>query len=72
MKKKVRRIEEYRDISAEVWMFFKKYFPDGASLSEVAEDIHKLETKYKSDLRQYCFMRKLLKVYFDELNELKG
>lgn len=72
MKRKVRRIEEYRDISAEVWTFFKKYFPDGANLSEAAEDIHKLDTKYKPDLRQYCFMQKLLKVYFDELNELKG
>ena len=72
MKRKVHKIEEYRDISSDVWAVFKKYFPDGSSTDTFAAEVGVLEEKYKMDVRQYCFMRKLLKVYFDELNELKG
>lgn len=72
MKRKVHKIEEYRDISSDVWAIFKKYFPAGSSTDTFAAEVGVLEEKYKKDVRQYCFMRKLLKVYFDELNELKG
>lgn len=52
-------------------MVFKKYFPDDADTTTFTEDVDKLERKYKPELREYCFMRALLKVYFDELRELK-
>ena len=70
MKRTIHKIEEYRDISNDVWRFFKKYFPMDADLDGIADDIHLLDQKYKPDVRQYCFMQRLLKVYFDELNEL--
>ncbi len=72
MKRKIHPITEYQGISADVWAVFKKYFPSGADLSSFTDDVHALDEKYKNDVRQYCFMQKLLKVYFDELNELKG
>lgn len=52
-------------------MVFKKYFPDDADTTTFTEDVDKLERKYGPELREYCFMRALLKVYFDELRELK-
>lgn len=72
MKRKIHPITEYQGISADVWAIFKKYFPVGADTDSFADDVHALDRKYKADVRQYCFMQKLLKVYFDELNELKG
>lgn len=72
MRKKIRKIEDYREISADVWMIFKKYFPDDADMADFGEDIHKLDEKYKPDLRKYCFMSQLIRVYVDELKELKG
>ena len=38
----------------------------------VRKDVDALDKKYKGDVRQYCFFQALLKVYFNELNELKG
>lgn len=71
MKKPIHTIDEYQAISADVWQIFKKYFPDNTdNCDEVAADIHKLDTKYKKDVRQYCFMQKLLRVYYEELDEL--
>lgn len=72
MKRKVHKIAEYQGISADVWMIFKKYFPADANLDEFTKDIDVLDKKYKSDVRQYCFFQALMKVYFNELNELKG
>ena len=72
MKRKIHKIDEYKTISADVWLLFKKYFPPDADLNEFADDVHKLDEKYRADVRQYCFMQQLLKVYFNELNELKG
>ena len=71
MNRKIHTIDEYQAISADVWRVFKRYFPTGADMSTFADDVHSLDTKYKSDVRQYCFMQKLLKVYFDELRELE-
>lgn len=65
-------IDEYRQIESDVWMFFKKYFDDDADLMELEKDIHLLDTKYEKNLRQYCFMQKLMKIHFDELVELKN
>lgn len=70
MRRKIHKIEEYKNISADVWMIFKRFFPDGSDLTDLPDEIHKLDQKYKPDVRQYCFMQRLLKVYFDELNEL--
>lgn len=72
MERKIHTISEYQGISADVWTIFKKYFPVGADTSSFTDDVDALDRKYKADVRQYCFMQKLLKVYFDELNELKG
>lgn len=52
-------------------MFFKKYLPTDADTMTVAQDIHDLDEKYKNT-DGYEFMQKLLKVYFDELNKIKG
>ena len=60
--------KNYREISNDVWQLFKKYLPENADTSKFAEDVHELDVKYKSD----PFMQKLLKVYFDELNRIKG
>lgn len=65
-------IDEYRAVESDVWNVFKKYFEDDADLMEWADDVHALDTKYKKNLRQYCFMKALLKVHFDELVELKN
>lgn len=72
MKRTIHTIEEYQAISADVWRVFKKYFPADVNTETFADEVHELDQKYKKDVRQYCFMQKLLKVYFDELNELKG
>ena len=72
MQKPVHTLDEYKNISADVWLIFKKYFPNGADLTGFADDVHALDEKHKKDVRQYCFMKALLKTYFNELNELKG
>ena len=72
MQRQIHTLDEYKTISADVWTIFKKYFPDGSDTTSFPDDIHVLDEKYKSNPRTYEFMRKLLKVYFDELNELKG
>ena len=72
MQRQIHTLDEYKTISADVWMVFKKYFPEGSDTTSFADDIHALDEKYKANPRTYEFMRKLMKVYFDELNELKG
>ena len=64
-------VSKYAEISGFVWDFFKRYLPTDADLTTVAEDIHALDVKYKGT-ESYEFMQKLLKVYFDELNRIKG
>ena len=64
--------KNYKEISNDVWKLFNKYLPEDADTSSFVKDVHTLDEKYKKDERQYRFMQKLLKVYFDELNELKG
>lgn len=64
-------IELYRGISSDVWKVFKKYVPEGADILDFPKDVHALDNKYK-DQAGYRFMQKLLKVYFDELNKIKG
>ena len=65
------RVSKYSEISTNIWVLFKKYLPADADLTTFADDVHALDQKYK-DQDGYKFMQKLLKVYFDELNELKG
>lgn len=65
------RVSEYREISGDVWILFKKYLPEGVNLDEFAQDVHELNNKYEG-AAEYKFMQKLLKVYFDELNRVKG
>ena len=69
--KGVPTVSKYREISGFVWNFFKKYLPKDADLTTLTDDIHELDQKYK-DTDEYEFMQKLLKVYFDELNRIKG
>ena len=66
-----RSVSKYSEISRDVWVLFKKYLPIGADLTPFADDVHDLDTKYKGT-DGYQFMQKLLKVYFDELNRMKG
>lgn len=65
------RVSKYRAISTDIWDLFKKYLPISADLTTFVEDVHALDQKYKGQ-DGYLFMQKLLKVYFDELKELKG
>ena len=65
-------IEVYKDISADVWVIFKKFLPNGVDLDEFAQDVHELNNKYEANRDEFRFMNKLLKVYFDELNRVKG
>lgn len=66
-----RTVSKYSEISRDVWVLFKKYLPIDADLTPFADDVHDLDTKYKGT-DGYQFMQKLLKVYFDELNRMKG
>lgn len=64
-------IKDYTIISSDVWTIFKKYLPSDADLGSFADDVHQLTEKY-GDTEYREFMQKLLKVYFDELNRIKG
>ena len=62
----------YQEISADVWRVFKKYLPEGSNLGTFVDDVHELNNKYEANMDEFRFMNKLLKVYFDELNRVKG
>ena len=62
----------YQEISADVWKVFKKYLPEKADLDTFVDDVHELNNKYEPNMVEFRFMNKLLKVYFDELNRVKG
>ena len=64
-------IKQIQGVSADVWSFCKKYYPEEADTSTSAEDIHALDEKYKGT-EVYKFMQDLLKVYFQKLVEVKG
>ena len=72
MKGKTYEISDIQAISADVWKVFKKYFPADADTDSFADDVHALDEKYKDKPGMYEFMQKLLKVYFQELNTMKG
>lgn len=64
-------IESYKTISNEVWKVFRSTFPEGSDLTKFTDEVALLDKKYK-DVEGYRFMQKLLKVYFEELVEVKG
>ena len=64
-------ISVYQEVSADVWKLFRKYHEPDADLNGFTADVDVLDRKYKDD-ELYGFMQKLFKVYFDELNKLKG
>lgn len=64
-------LNEYRTISADVWMIFKRYFDDDSDTDTFAQEVHILDAKYKQNPRTYEFFQKLMRVYFQELHELK-
>ena len=64
-------LKKYHEITTDIWKIFKKYYPEDANLDEFADDVHQLTEKY-GDTEYREFMQKLLKVYFDELNRIKG
>lgn len=66
-----RSVSKYSVISSDVWNIFKKYLPINADLTTFSEDVHEINQKYANE-DEYQFMQKLLKVYFDELNRVKG
>lgn len=71
-KRKMISVTTYHEITTNVWKVFKKYQDPDANLDEFPADVHTLDQKYKSDPTAYEFMQRLLKVYFDELNRIKG
>lgn len=72
MKRQIHGISEYQGISSDVWTVFKKYFPADVNTDDFTNDVHALDEKYKDNPRMYEFMKKLMRVYFQELTELKG
>lgn len=64
-------LKKYHEITTDIWKIFKKYYPEKSDLDTFVADVHELDQKYK-DTDGYTFMQKLLKVYFDELNRIKG
>lgn len=67
-----RSVSKYSEISRDVWVLFKKYLPISADLTKFVDDVHELNNKYEANMDEFRFMNKLLKVYFDELNRVKG
>lgn len=67
-----RSVSKYSEISRDVWVLFKKYLPISADLSTFIEDVHELNNKYEDNMDEFQFMNRLLKVYFDELRDIKG
>ena len=70
-KKTMTDLKEYHEITTDVWKVFKKYQAADADLNEFAPDVSKLDEKYR-DKAGYKFMQDLLKVYFRELNVIRG
>lgn len=64
-------LSEYQQISSDAWVIFKKYFPDDADTSTFADDVHIYDGKYNKNPRTYEFAQKLMRVFSQELNELK-
>lgn len=64
-------LKKYHEITTDIWKIFKRYYPEKSDLDTFVDDVHELDQKYK-DTDGYTFMQKLLKVYFDELNRIKG
>lgn len=64
-------IEEYRNMSNDVWQIFKKYFPADANNDTFPDDVSAVGKKYYDNPRTYEFVIKLLRVYTQELNEIK-
>ena len=71
MARQIHTIDEYQQISADVWKVFKRYFPKDVNTDTFADDVHALDVKYKKNPRTYEFFQKLMRVYFQELHELK-
>lgn len=63
-------IEEYKNISADVWNVFKKYFDRDMDNEDYSIDLHALDAKYKDNPRLYEFFGNLNRVYAHELYEL--
>ena len=65
-------LEEYRDMSNEVWQMFKKCYPEDGSDDEFIETASKIGNKYKADKDKFDFVIGLMKLYLHELNKIKG
>ena len=65
-------ISEYRDMSNEVWQIFTKYYPDNMPPDDFPDDVSAIGKKYYHNIRRWEFVVKLLRVYTQELNEIKG
>lgn len=70
MEKPVHTIDEYKEISADVWNVFKKYFSEDADWDAYMDELNALDAKYHRNVRQYEFFCKLNRVYGHELGEL--
>ena len=65
-------LKKYHEITTDIWKIFKKYYPEESDLDTFVDDVHELNNKYENSRDEFRFMNKLLKVYFDELNRVKG
>lgn len=67
----IHTIDEYRNISSDVWNIFKKNFDVKGYLNDLASDIHEIDQKYNPNPRLHEFQKKLTVLYMTELAELK-
>lgn len=65
-------IAEYRDMASEVWQIFKKCYPDDVPADVFVNESQALGNKYYHDVRRWEFVVKMLRVFMQELNEIKG
>ncbi|MBR2550588.1 MAG: hypothetical protein IKE92_11355 [Clostridiales bacterium] len=65
-------LKRYHEITTDIWKIFRKYYPEESNLDTFIDDVYELNNKYENSRDEFRFMNKLLKVYFNELNRIKG
>ena len=56
----MKTLNDYKNISSDVWEIFKKYLPGDANLETFSSDVHVLNDKYKDDRDAFRFIQQLL------------
>lgn len=65
-------LEEYRDMSNEVWQMFKKCYPEDGNVDEFVKTASEIGIKYTPNKDKHDFVVGLIRFYMQELNKIKG